>query len=151
MAVSPEFSYFLESVHTGENIHDAEWIADDLKRVIDKSLTKVCGCTTDNAPVNQAAWKILEEKFPTLFCQGCVCHSLHLLVKDIFHRPENCVVETPFDHMKDFTRDCSSLVSFLRNNHVLNARLEREQDEKKDEQGKRPPHLALPVVTRWGQ
>lgn len=86
MAASPTGTYFHESVNTGIQGHNADWIADDIARIIksfDPSIT-VAGAVMDNAAANKAAWKILEEKFPNKFFHGCVCHCLHLLVKDIY-------------------------------------------------------------------
>lgn len=86
MSTSPTGTYFLESVNTGTQGHTANWIADDIERIIqslDKSIS-VAGAVTDNAAANKAAWKILEKQFPDKFFHGCVCHCLHLLVKDIF-------------------------------------------------------------------
>ena len=89
----------MESVVKGEDEHNHEWIAKDIERVIRKSLSPVAGCTTDNAPVNRAAWDILQNTFPTLFCQGCACHALHLMVKDIFHKSDKKIELTPVDEL----------------------------------------------------
>lgn len=89
MAATPTGSFFLESVNTGSQGHTAQWIADDISRVIDSFVSVeptiiVTGAVTDNTSANKRAWSILEEKYPNKFFHGCVCHCLNLLVKDIF-------------------------------------------------------------------
>lgn len=86
MVVSPSRSFFLESVSTKNQAHTAQWIAEDLSRVIDSipPPTVVSGAVTDSTSTNKLAWKILEQKYPHKYFHGCVCHCLNLLVKDIF-------------------------------------------------------------------
>lgn len=84
MATSPTKTFFIESVATHDQSHSAQWIADDMARIIDSLACDVAGAVTDNTNANRAAWKILEEKYPGKFFHGCVSHALHLLVKDIF-------------------------------------------------------------------
>ncbi|KAH6574902.1 hypothetical protein BASA62_002267 [Batrachochytrium salamandrivorans] len=59
MIVSDRLSQFLESIATEEQSHTAEFIADDLDRVI-QSLTareiKIAGAVTDNTATNRKAW-----------------------------------------------------------------------------------------------
>ena len=61
------------------------------------------------------------------------------------------IEEHPFENLRDFASLCTTLVSYFRNHIALNVRLEQEQDEKKDHEGKKIPHLVLPVPTRWEQ
>ena len=84
MVVSPSKSLFLESANTEEQGHDAEWLAQDMKHVIDGIGENVVGAITDNTAANKKMWSILEQKYPACFFHGCVSHGLHLLVKDIF-------------------------------------------------------------------
>ena len=85
MATSPEFSIFLESISTGQQLHDATWIAGDMQCVFNAyPSTLFAGAVTDNTSANKNAWQILSKKFPTKYFQGCCSHGLHLLVKDIF-------------------------------------------------------------------
>lgn len=84
MAASPKKTFFIESVSTGDQSHNAEWIAQDISRVIDSIDCDVVGAVTDNTNANKAAWKILEDKYPNKFFHGCASHALHLMVKDIF-------------------------------------------------------------------
>ncbi|KAH9276817.1 hypothetical protein BASA83_000328 [Batrachochytrium salamandrivorans] len=85
MAVSPEFSFFLKSVSTGQQGHDYKYIAEDIARVIQKyNPTEFAGVVTDNTSTNKKAWTLLREMFPFCYFQGCCFHGIHLLVKDIF-------------------------------------------------------------------
>jgi hypothetical protein len=78
-------SLFIEAVHTGEQGHTAEWIAQDVGRVIRKHANTIfAGAVTDNTAANKKAWLLLKGQFPDKFFQGCTSHTLHLLVKDIF-------------------------------------------------------------------
>ncbi|KAH6576248.1 hypothetical protein BASA50_002033 [Batrachochytrium salamandrivorans] len=64
MLISDYSTFFLESVSTGEQSHDAKWIAQDMGRVIDSLAGKVCGAVTDNTTTNRSAWSILKKKYP---------------------------------------------------------------------------------------
>ena len=48
MAVNPENSLFVEVVHTEEQDHDANWIAQDLERVMKLIQCDVSGAITYN-------------------------------------------------------------------------------------------------------
>lgn len=39
---------------------------------------------TDNAPVLQAAWKIIEAEFPKVFANGCIAHGFNSFLQDIY-------------------------------------------------------------------
>ncbi|KAH6579320.1 hypothetical protein BASA61_010322, partial [Batrachochytrium salamandrivorans] len=69
MLISDSSTFFLESVSTGEQSHDAKWIAQDMGRMIDSLAGKVCGAVTDNTTTNRSAWSILKKKYPDLFFQ----------------------------------------------------------------------------------
>ncbi|KAE8992118.1 hypothetical protein PR003_g20990 [Phytophthora rubi] len=76
-------TYFLKSVYTGAQTHDAAFLAADIKRVIDKyDFLHVGAVVTDNIAANKSAWELLQPDFPRVFFYGCACHALHLLVKD---------------------------------------------------------------------
>jgi len=87
--VTSDHTFFLECVYTQTQSHSKEFIADNISRVIEKDpqlRDKIVGCCTDNTNTNKAAWKIPESKYPEKFFYGCVCHVLHLLVKDIISK-----------------------------------------------------------------
>jgi hypothetical protein len=155
MLIGGDTSLFLESVSTGEQGHNAQWIANDLSRVIDDAVSKglkVCGAVTDNTSTNKLAWKHLQAKYPKMFFQGCACHGLHLLIKVVFAATKakrgRSVADYPdgypFEYLLGFTKHCKDVVSFFSYHHQIKARLVAEQTAKKT-QG-----LVQPAPTRWG-
>ena len=85
MVVSPECSFFLESVMTGQQQHSHKYIAEDIANVIQKyESTEFAGVVTDNTSTNKKAWILLHDMFPSCYFQGCCSHGIHLFVKDIF-------------------------------------------------------------------
>ena len=82
MAVNPENSLFVEAVNTEEHGHDANLIAQELKRVMELLQCNVSGAITDIMSENKYAWKILKEKPPSQCIHGCISHGFHLLIKD---------------------------------------------------------------------
>ena len=152
MAVSSETSLFLESVCTGEQGHTADWISNDLKRVMSK-LPAVSGAITDNTTTNKKAWRILQGEFPGKFFHGCVSHGLHLLVKDILaptktkkdgSNEATYPVGYPFEHMLLFVEECQEIVKFFHNHHVVKAKLNHLQQQSNTKV------LVSPAPTRWG-
>ncbi|KAH9270021.1 hypothetical protein BASA83_007850 [Batrachochytrium salamandrivorans] len=77
MLISDSLTFFLDSVPTGEQNHNAKWIAQDMERMVDFLAEKVCGAVTDNTTTNQSAWSILKKKYPSLFFQEKSEHVLH--------------------------------------------------------------------------
>ena len=155
MAVSPSRCLFLESVSTGEQGHDADFLARDIIRVILKhNTTMFAGAITDNTSTNKKMWKILKERFPSKFFHGCTAHGLHLMVKDIFGAtktkkagPDSIAdypVGYPFEDLKDFVEDCKDVVKFFQNHHIVKAQLEKEQ------KAAGTCTLVCPALTRWG-
>jgi len=58
--------------------------------VIESFHSQIVGMVTDNISANKKSWKILEQKFPDKYFYGCVCHTLNLIVKDLFpNNPTN--------------------------------------------------------------
>ena len=147
MAVSPTKSFFLEAVHTEEQAHDAEWIAQDLIRVMDSLGDNVIGAITDNMATNKKAWKKLENKYPHRFFHGCVAHGLNLLVKDIFaakkHNDEY-PPGYPFDDLLLFASSCKEIVKFFHNHYVPRA------DLRKALKAEKLGNLVQPAPTCWG-
>ena len=153
MAVCPSKSLFLESVNTEEQGHDAEWLAQDISRVIDGIGENVVGAITDNTAANKKMWGILEEKYPANFFHGCVSHGLHLLVKDVFGAKKKEATRGgapqfpdgyPFEELQLFSNDCKEVVTFFNNHHVMKAKL------KKALAAAKLSALVKPAETRWG-
>ncbi|KAH9273338.1 hypothetical protein BASA83_004337 [Batrachochytrium salamandrivorans] len=155
MIVSDRLSQFLESIATEEQSHTAEFIADDLDRVI-QSLTareiKIAGAVTDNTATNRKAWTELQRRYPKMYFHGCASHGLHLLVKDIFAatkakkgRPTADYPEGyPFEYLLNFVQDCKDVVSFFSYHQQEKAKLVKLQLAESKRQ------LVQPAATRWG-
>lgn len=80
---------------------DAPEIANALSKVIEEiGVTKVAGVVTDNAANMVAAWKILEQKYPSVIVNGCGAHTINLLVKDICKLP---VYANSLENARDIT------------------------------------------------
>jgi hypothetical protein len=154
MASSPAKTVFLESVATGTQGHTAEWISSDIERIITKFKdTTFAGAVTDNTSANKNAWKLLKDKYPTMFFHGCVSHGLNLMVKDIFAASKTKKAgqleatypdDYPFEEMLQLAADCKDLVKFFHNHHVMKTKLTQMQAVNNLNA------LAQPAPTRWG-
>jgi hypothetical protein len=153
MIVSPSVSLFLESIYMGEKCHNAQFLSDDISRIIEKlSSSHVVGAVTDNTSTNTVAWSLLKQRFPGILFQGCASHCLHLLVKDIFcatktKRGQNVATysdDYPFEYLLEFVEECKELVSFFHNHNFYQVLLAKSLEEK----GLRM--LQPPAPTRWG-
>lgn len=138
-AVTPENTFFLEAVYTKTDSHTAEFIAADITRVIESvvDVAEVAGCVTDNTKANKKAWRQLEETYPSKYFYGCVCHALHLLVKDLV---------TSINWLSKLEDDAKEIVKFFRGSGINKAELVRVQQQN----GVDVTSLHLPGATRWG-
>ncbi|KAE8983665.1 hypothetical protein PR003_g23818 [Phytophthora rubi] len=129
-------TYFLESVYTGSQSHDTEFLVRDARRVISKyKFLNVGAIVTDNTTANKAMWEELQPDFPNVFFHGCVCHALHLLVKDrVAHIP----------WLDKLQAESKRLVVFFKTNHKLWFRFRQLM------KANNLKMLALPDDTRWG-
>ncbi|KAG2840134.1 hypothetical protein PC118_g5990 [Phytophthora cactorum] len=82
----------------GEDEQTAEYVAatigegiDDIDNMTGKPV--VVSVTTDNAPVMQSAWKILEREW-SVCCNGYTSHALNLILKEVLKLPWMSVVLT---------------------------------------------------------
>lgn len=147
-------SVFLESIETGGEAHTADFLAADKKRVIESlpPNAKIAGVVMDNTSANKAAWRLLQDSYPSRFFQGCVAHALHLLVKDIFAAtkakrgrevpdyPDNY----PFEPLLNFIAQVKKVVSYFHQHHVPKALLTAAL------KAKNLRMLARAAATRWG-
>ena len=82
MAINEGKALLIDGKFTGEK-KTAKYLAEQLNIMIEHiGVNKVCGVVTDNAPANKCAWKILNRKFTSIYFYGCICHTLHLFVKE---------------------------------------------------------------------
>ena len=83
MLVSPSGELFLESVDTTGNEKTATYMASLLERFIKqvgpRNIVQVC---TDNDRSMLNASKIIVEKYPHIYMQGCAAHAMDLLLED---------------------------------------------------------------------
>ena len=135
-AISGDIGIHLESNYTNDISHNSEFLSEDISRVIEmyKELD-ICGVVMDNTNANKKAWKLLEQKYPEKFFQGCVCHTLHLMFSDLLK-------DIPW--FQEVVRDCKNISSFFINSHAYKSKLVKIIDEKK------LPSLVIPGKTRWG-
>ena len=67
---------FWKSFHTDLQSHTGEYIATEILKVIEELESKcgkmVFGVVTDNASNMKKAWRLKEEKYPTVICYRCV-------------------------------------------------------------------------------
>ena len=120
MATSPLTTLFLESVSTGEQSHNSEWIASDIERVMAfHCTTTLAGVVTDNTSTNRNAWEQLSRKHPSAYFQGCTSHGLNLFVKDIFGATKTrkardaeptYPINYPFEDLLEFVSSCKDIV-----------------------------------------
>ena len=116
MIVADRLSQFLESVSTEEQSHTAEFVADDLDRVIQLLAERgiqIAGAVTDNTATNKKSWIELQRRYPKMYFHGCESHGLHLLVKDIFAATKakrgRAIADYPdgypFEYLLNFVQD----------------------------------------------
>ena len=156
MAASPTVTLFLESVSTGTQGHSSQWIASDIHRIIETyPKTIFAGAVTDNTSANKLAWRILAERHPSMYFQGCTSHGLNLLVKDILgatktmkagEEEKTYPTGYPFEYLLEFVKDCKDIVKVIQNNYIL----KRQLLEKQQASIPKKPALAQPAPTRWG-
>ena len=66
-------SVFLESIETGAESHTLEFLANDIKRVIESAPNaKIADVVMDNTSANKAAWRLLlQDSYPIRFSGLC--------------------------------------------------------------------------------
>lgn len=133
---------FLKSVHPKTTSHTADFICQEVSKIMDSAVelfdrpaTDVLAFCSDNASNMKAAWSLIVEKYPWMHCYGCTAHTLNLLAGDI-HRI-GIVNETLLENRQ--------LSKFFRDHQVAKAVLEEKCIEK---YGK-PLRCVLGVPTRW--
>ena len=76
--------FFLKKVSTVGIPQTSISIAAEIIKVIEELGPDKCvGVVTDNASNMQGAWKIIEEKYSKIYCNGCASHVMNLLIRDI--------------------------------------------------------------------
>lgn len=130
-----QHTIFYKSVCTKGIVQDAEGVAKAICEVIDElGPQKFSQVITDNAPVMQAAWRIIEETYSNITANGCSAHGMNLLLKDISKFPQN----------QEVIKKNEKISQFVRNHHIVKAKY----DSKRAELGITTT-IKAPVATRW--
>lgn len=129
-------SFFYKAIDTTGIPQTAIAVANEIIKVIEEiGADKFSAVVTDNANVMQAAWTIIEQRFPTIAAYGCSAHGVNLLIKDIISKiPEH--TQTMADVVK--------IAKFINNHHISSAKF---QDKMKESAVTHK--LTSPVSTRW--
>lgn len=127
---------FRNAVYSGSQGHDGEWLAADISKLIEDTREEyrdylISGVCTDNCAANKAAWHILERKYPKMFFYGCICHGIHLMVKEIYKK---------LDWFKEICDQSKVVVKFFRASNKESAKLKENGAE---------VTLKMPGDTRW--
>ncbi|RLN98123.1 hypothetical protein BBJ28_00016002 [Nothophytophthora sp. Chile5] len=134
---------FWASIATGDNRHTAEYMAQQIEKVItDIEATigagKMSSIVTDNASNMKAAWDLLKQNRSELFCNGCGAHMLNLLIKDVFKIAFFAAV----------LEKARFMAKYIRKRYVLLDRF-RDKQKKVNSSKERRRGLCIPVATRW--
>jgi cephalosporin-C deacetylase-like acetyl esterase len=131
MVVSKDCCLFLESVSTGLQGHNHQFISWDISCIIQHNTSMMfAGAVTDNTSTNKKAWQLLQQEFSSCYFHGCCSHGLHLLVKAIItdtktKKNSTKVVMYPADYpfvtMLLFINSYKDVVKFFHNHHVPKA------------------------------
>src|SRR5829696_5108137 len=128
---------FFDAIYSGEESHTAKWIADEIiKQMEIIDINKFSAVITDTASVMKAAWRIIEEKYPSIVCLGCNSHIMNLLIGDILK----------IDQIKSVVENAKKLVNYFKGHVQAAAKLKRIQKENYSKE----IALVLPALTRWG-
>lgn len=126
---------FVKSVPTGQNRHTAEYISDEVNKVlIEFNPTKFITLIGDNAANVQKSFMMLQNVYPHLVPLNCLAHSINLLFNDIV-----CL-----QSLIDFKSDSLSIVKTINRSQILKASLETINKEQNI-----LCSLKLPSPTRW--
>lgn len=128
-----ELPIYMKIIKTNGQVQDAQRMAAEIEATIEEvGVHKIDMIVTDNPNVMKAAWKNVEERNPLVSCNGCACHVVNLLVKDLMVFYE------------DVTRDAESIISFVNNHHRVLAMYESLMESENITR-----KLITPIATRW--
>ena len=139
VAIIPkEKPIFIESVCTKSMKMTGKNIAKLLLRFIERiGAPKVTSVVTDTAKNMQAAWAIIEAKYPHIHCNGCAAHVMNLLIKDILS----------IDALKAVMTKATAVVKVIRRTQRIKAKFDECASTRAD--GTHLNQLVMPSNTRW--
>jgi len=130
---------FLKSVEPGLQRHDAEYISSTIIDIVnsqtDENKRKIRSVVTDQPSVMKAAWKIVNEKIPSINCYGCGAHVINLLACDCRKIPS----------IADITEKNRQIANFYKSHSMAKEVLSEVTKEKY----KKDIHTLLGCQTRW--
>lgn len=114
---------FVQCVDPGERREDAKFYAHEIEKQLLQGSSKVNmpvedvydGVIGDNVSYNQAAFKILEQKYPKLFYLGCTAHCFDLLIEDV----------AKIQEFKEVVSTAKSITKFVRDHRHVKAAFKR--------------------------
>ncbi|GET53362.1 zinc finger BED domain-containing protein 1-like [Rhizophagus irregularis DAOM 181602=DAOM 197198] len=128
---------FFDAIYSGEESHTAKWVADEIiKQMEIVGINKFSAVITDTASVMKAAWRIIEDSYPSIVCLGCNSHVMNLLISDILK----------IDQIKSVVENAKKLVNYFKAHVQATAKLKHIQKENYSKE----IALVLPALTRWG-
>ncbi|XP_050065658.1 uncharacterized protein LOC126554641 [Aphis gossypii] len=127
--------FFVDFIDTDGKRHTAEYLASQIITVINKyNPKKFVAFISDNASNIVKAAEIVQNKFEHMLMLTCVCHTLNLLVKDIF----KC------DQLQTFDTKVVSIIKTIKYSQRLSHKIRKISKEKNIN-----VFVQLPVKTRW--
>eukprot|EP00252_Welwitschia_mirabilis_P022545 TRINITY_DN612_c0_g1_i10.p1 TRINITY_DN612_c0_g1~~TRINITY_DN612_c0_g1_i10.p1 ORF type:complete len:678 (-),score=124.38 TRINITY_DN612_c0_g1_i10:842-2875(-) len=88
MASSVSGTMFLKSINASGNVKNAEFIFEELKKVImEVGEHKVVQVVTDNGSAYKAAGRLIMSHFPQIYWTPCAAHCIDLLLEDFAKIP----------------------------------------------------------------
>ena len=84
----------------------------------------VFGVVTDNARSMKKAWRLIEEKYPTIICYGCAAHGFNLIFCDMI-KLETCknIIKRAKGIIKEFKHQLVDLLKAMQKAENVNCTL----------------------------
>lgn len=128
-------SFFLKSINTLGVSQTATTITNSICAVLEEvGVEKFSAVITDNPNVMQAAWKLIEGRYPHIAAYGCAAHGVNLLIKDITNLPLYAST----------IKDSTKVIQFIKNHQSAYAMFEEKRKEAAVQH-----KLSTSVPTRW--
>jgi len=129
---------FYKSINATGESHTGEFIGAELCKVIEEiGPEKVAAVVTDNAANMKSAWQYVQQKYPHIFCVGCVAHGMHLLCKDLI---------TKIKWIQEVCEKSETIVNYFCKHYRTKHELEEQQQRRYG----RVIALKKYCPTRWG-
>jgi hypothetical protein len=125
---------FFDAIYSGEESHTAVWTSNQIIQQMELiGIDKFSAVITDTASVMKAAWRIIEEKHPSIICLGCNSHVTNLLIGDILK----------INQIKTVVDNAKKVVNYFKIHTQAASKLKRIQQENYNKE----IALILPALT----